>query len=165
MGARLRASAILLPLAALNSGTAFSQEVAFTSRTYLQSPVVIASVMPSKEFGFDSIVLRNDGRNTISAIHFQVTFRTSAGDEIADERRVAVNLEPRESRERVVALGQIEGLMQQARARRQESALVILTIESVEFQDGGEWKQTERDSGVPFDPVHPQREPNPLPKK
>jgi hypothetical protein len=58
----------------------------------------------------------------------------------------------------VVGLAQIDGLKQQARSRKVESALVILTIESVEFEGGGEWKQTEREGGTPIDPVNTPRE-------
>jgi len=137
---------------------AFGQQLAFTSRTYVQSPVVITSVEGSQEFGFDSVTLRNDGSNAIVAIHFQITVRTGAGDEIADERRVAVSLDPRDSRRVVVGLAQIEGLKQQARSRQLESALVILTVESIEFEGGGEWKQTERDRGITIDPVDAPRE-------
>jgi hypothetical protein len=144
------------------AGTAFCQQLAFTSRTYVQSPVVITSVQESKEFGFNSVAIRNDGSNPVSAIHFQIMLRTAAGDEIADERRVAAGIEPRDTKRLVVDLGHIEGLKQQARSRKQEAALVILTIESVEFQDGSEWKQTERDHGTPGDPTQPVKE---LPRK
>jgi hypothetical protein len=89
----------------------------------------------------------------VSAVHFQITFRTSGGDEIADERRVAVSIESRDTKLVVVDLAHIEGHKQLARSRKQDSALVILTIESVEFENGGEWKQTERDHGTPIDPV------------
>jgi len=116
----------------------------------------------SKEFGFDSVVIRNDRPAAIAAVHFQITLRTAAGDEIVDERRVAIGIEPRETKRLGVDLAQKDGLKQQARSRKQESALVILTIESVEFQNGSEWKQTERDSGTPFDPVRPVKE---LPRK
>jgi hypothetical protein len=153
MRMRRRVKIVLALLAALNCGTAFGQQVAFTSRTYVQSPVVITSVGASKEFGFDSVVLRNDGPNAISAVHFQITFRTDAGDEIAEERRVPVSLDSRDSKRVLVGLAQIEAFKQQAKSRKVESALVILTIESVEFEDGGEWKQTERDRGTPIDPV------------
>jgi hypothetical protein len=149
---------LLLPVA-------FGQQLAFTSRSYVQSPVVIAAVERSKDFGFDAVVLRNDGSNPIAAVHFQITFRTDAGDEIAEERRVAVSLDARDSKRLVVGLAQIEGLKQQARSRRQESALAILTIESVEFEDGTEWKQAERDHGLPIDPLQPRLELAPEPRK
>jgi hypothetical protein len=158
MPMRQRVRVVLILLAAWNCGTAFCQQLAFTSRTYVQSPVVITSVEGSKEFGFDSVILRNDGPGAISAVHFQITLRTGDGDEIADERRVAVSLDPRDTKRVVVGLAQIEGLKQQAKSRKQESALVILTIESIEFQDGGEWKQTERDGGITIDPVDAPRE-------
>jgi hypothetical protein len=151
---RQRVKIVLALLAALNCGTAFGQQVAFTSRTYVQSPVVITSVEASKEFGFDSVVLRNDAPNAISAVHFQVTFRTDAGDEIAEERRVPMSLESRDSQRVPVGLAGVEAFKQQAKSRKVESALVILAIESVEFEDGGEWKQTERDRGTPIDPVN-----------
>jgi hypothetical protein len=150
----------LLASAMLISLPVFGQQLAFTSRTYVQSPVIIASVEQSKEFGFDSVELRNDGPNAIGAVHFQITVRTTDGDEVADERRVTVSLDPRDTRRIVVGLAQIEGLKQLARSRKLESALVILTIESIEFEGGGEWKQTERDGGITIDPVDspPQRQ-------
>ena len=154
----MRIGIVLILLAVPNCGTAFGQQLAFTSRAYVQSPVVITSVEDSKEFGFDSVTLRNDGSNGIVAVHFQITVRTGAGDEVADERRVAVSLDPRDSKRLVVGLGQIEGLKQQARSRQQESALVVLTIESIEFEGGGEWKQTERDGGITIDPVDAPQE-------
>jgi hypothetical protein len=157
---KLRAWIIPALFAALQCGAASGQQLAFTSRTYVQSPVVITSVERSKEYGFDSVMLFNDGSNAISAVHFQITFRAGGDneiDEIVDERRVAVSLEPRDSKRLTISLAQIEGLKQQAKSRKQASALLIITIESVEFQDGGEWKQTERNGGVHYDPVQPNK--------
>src|ERR1700683_3180139 len=108
MQLRPRASMILLG----TCGAAFCQQLAFTSRTYVQSPVVITSVEASKEFGFDSVAIRNDGPSAVGAVHFQITFRTGAGDEIADERRVAASIERRDTRLVAVDLGHIEGLKQ-----------------------------------------------------
>jgi hypothetical protein len=150
---KLRAWAMLAFLPVLSATTAFCQQLAFTSRTYVQSPILITSMDRSRDFGFDSVALRNDGPKAISAVHFQITFRTSAGDEIADERRVVVSLDPRDSKRLTIGMAHIEGLRQQAKSRNQESALVIITIESVEFQDGSEWKQTERQNGITIDPV------------
>jgi hypothetical protein len=137
--------------------SAFCQELAFTSRMYVQSPVVISSVQRSKDFGFDSLMLRNDGTDAINAVHFQITLRTNAGDEIADERRVTVDLQPRESKRLFIGLAHIDALKDLAKSRKQTSALLILTIESVEFLNGGEWKQTERDRGIPIDPLPPEK--------
>jgi hypothetical protein len=127
---------------ALSGVAAFCQQVAFTSRTYLQSPVSIVSVEASKEFGFDSVVLRNDGTAAIRAVRFRVTLQAAgAVDEIADDRRVPVSLQPRDTRRVVLGLGHIQGLKQQAKSRKQESALAIITVETVEFEAGGEWKR------------------------
>jgi hypothetical protein len=147
-------------LAILTCITAFSQQLSFTSRAYIESPVVLTSIESSKEFGFDSVVVRNDGPRPITALHLQVTFRTPAGDEVADERRVAVNLDQRDIKRLEIGLGDVEGLKQKAKSRKQPSALVILTVESIEFLDGGEWKQTERDRGIPIDPF-PSQQPAP----
>lgn len=141
--------------AATVRGTALCQQLAFTSRAYIQCPVVILSVENSKQFGFDSVALRNEGPDAIRAVRFRVTFRTGAGDEVFDERRAAVSLDPRDSTRLAVFLGPVNSLRQTVKTRKQESALVILTIESVEFEDGGEWKQTEQNGGAPYDPVRP----------
>jgi hypothetical protein len=138
------------------ASSAFAQQVAFTSRAYVLSPVTIVSTDASKQFGFESITLRNDGPHAITAVHVQIMFHSEVGEEIADERRVAVNIDPRETRRFVVDLGHVDGLKQLARSRRQPSALAILTVESVEFADGSEWKQSERDHGAPVDPLMPQ---------
>lgn len=162
---RMRLAALVGASTTLLLLPAFGQQVAFTSRSYISSPVALSSVESSKDFGFESVVLRNDGPDTITAIHFQITLRTDAGDEIADERRIAVSLDPRDSKRVEIGLAGIEGLKQQARTRQQASALAILTIEAVEFQDGSEWKQGEREQGVPVDPLQPQRELAPQPRK
>jgi hypothetical protein len=145
------------PFRCLQCGTASGQQLAFTSRPYVQSPVVITSVEHSKEYGFDSVVLFNEGQSAISAVHFQIAFRAGGEDEVVDERRVTMSLDPRDSGRLTIGLAQIEGLRQLAKSRKQPSALVIMTIESVEFQDGAEWRQTERNGGVHYDPVKPAK--------
>jgi len=151
-------TAILFLLTAWGGSTAFAQQVAFTSRTYVQSPVLIVSIDQSKEFGFQSVTLRNDGPAAITAVRFLIVLRTGAGDEVADERRVAVDLDRQDTRTVSVGLADIKGLKEQIRSRNQKSALAILTIESVEFADGSEWKQSDREQGVPTDlPVSPAK--------
>lgn len=135
------------------ASSAFAQHVSFTSRAYVLSPVTIVAFDSSKEYGFDSLTIRNDGARAIAAVHVQIMFHGDAGDEVADERRVPVDVDPRGTRRFAVGMGHIEGLRQLARSRRQTSALAILTIESVEFADGSEWKQSEREQGAPIDPV------------
>src|ERR1019366_847888 len=136
---------------------AMGQQVAFTSRGYVQSPVSILSLESSKEFGFEAVVLRNGGVAAVSAVKFQVTVRAEgADDEVADERRVAVSLGLRESKKVVIGMGHVEGLRQRAKSRKQDAALVIITVEAVEFEDGSEWKRTE--NGVKMD-TYPDRIP------
>lgn len=139
------------------ASSALAQQVAFTSRAYVLSPVTVVSFDSSKEYGFDSLTIRNDGGRAVIAVHVQIVFHSAAGDEVADERRVQVDLDPRDTRRFAVALGQLEGLRQLARSRRQSSALAILTIEAVEFADGSEWKQSEREQGAPIDPLRPAK--------
>ena len=135
------------------ASSAFAQQVAFTSRAYVLSPVTIVSFDSSEEYGFDSVTMRNDSALPITAVRVQIIFHSEAGDEVADERRVPVDVDPRDTRRFAVAVGHIEGLRQLARSRRQSSALAILTIEAVEFADGSEWKQSEREHGAPVDPL------------
>lgn len=151
----MRAALLSLVLAS----AALAQQVAFTSRTYVLSPVTIVSFDSSKEYGFDSLTIRNDGARRITAIRVQIMFHSEAGDEIADERRVSVDIDPRDARHFTAAVGHIEGLKQLARSRRQSSALAILTVEAVEFADGSEWKQSEREQGAPIDPLRPAKIP------
>jgi hypothetical protein len=150
MNARL--PVCLIPVLAVFLGplAASGQHLAFTSRADLQSPVVIDSVLSSKEFGFESVALRNEGREAISAVHFRITFRAEAGDEVADERRVAVSIDSHDGKSVRLDLGDIPGLQQLARSRKQASALVILTVESVEFQNGGEWKPKAPQTDIPI---------------
>ncbi|HTA46474.1 MAG TPA: hypothetical protein VK789_28720 [Bryobacteraceae bacterium] len=141
---------VLLP--ALNCGIAFSQQLAFSSRAVLQSPVVVASFQSSKEFGFRSVVLRNDGSQPVKAVYFKVTWRadTDIDEEPAGERRTVVTLEPTTTKQVLIDLGDVEGLTQLVKSRKKRAATVILTIESIEFEDGHEWHNTEQD-GVPSD--------------
>jgi len=138
--------------------TANAQQLAFTSRNYVMSPVAILSTDSSKEYGFESVTLRNDSPKAIIGIRFQIVLRTDSDNEIADERHFTVNLEPHDTKRIDIGLAHIEGLRQQTRSRNRPSALAILTIEAVEFSDGGEWKQSEREQGTPIDPLVPQPE-------
>lgn len=146
---------ILLCALALTAG---AQQLSFTSRNYLMSPVAIVSTDSSKEYGFETVTLRNDGPKGISGVRLQIALRTDGGDEIADERHFTVDLDPHDTKRVEVGLAQIQSLKQQARSRHQKWALAILTVEAVEFPDGGEWKQSEREQGTPTDPLVPPLE-------
>lgn len=146
---------VLLP--ALNCGIAFCQQLAFSSRAVLQSPVVVTSFQSSKEFGFRSVVLRNDGGRAVKAVQFKLTWRagTDTEEEPAGERRTVVALEPTATKQVLVELGDVEGLTQLMKSRKRAAATVILTIEVVEFESGDEWHNTEQ-QGVPLDiPLQP----------
>lgn len=149
-GLRLMAPAIMLAALAL---TVSAQQLAFTTRAYVTAPVTIVSADSSREYGFESVMLRNDAAKTITGIRFQIVLHTDAGEEIADERRFTINLDPHDSKRVAVGLAEIQSLRQQTRARNQRSALAILTVEGVDFSDGSEWKQSEREQGTPIDPL------------
>jgi hypothetical protein len=137
----------------LGGGIAFGQKLAFTSRAYLDSPVRMSSVLESKAFGFDSVTLRNDGLSAVRAVQFRIVLRNGEDEEVADERRVPMNLEHGSSKQVVLSLGEVEGLKQLAKSWKKTAALVILTIESVEFENGEEWHRTEQKQDSPFDRI------------
>jgi hypothetical protein len=149
MSARLPVCLIPVLMTFVTPLAAFGQQLAFTSRADLQSPVVIDSVLSSKDFGFESVALRNEGPEAISAVHFRIVFRTDAGDEVADERRVGVSIDPHDGKTARIGLGEVTGLRLLARSRKQALALVILIVDAVEFRDGGEWRPEEPQSGIP----------------
>src|SRR5271154_2751656 len=97
-------------LATFLSAPICGQQVAFTSRAHLQCPMIVASTQESKVYGFESVVLQSDSANPVRAVRLKVTFRTRAGEEITDERRFVVDMEPRDKKRVVVDLGHIEGL-------------------------------------------------------
>jgi hypothetical protein len=132
-------------LLVLTSATLWGQQIAFTLRGRLiQCPVTVSSFTQSKEFGFDSIVLRNESAQPIEAVRFQVVFRTETGDEPVDGARVVIRLEPKDSKRLSIGLGQVTALTQKAKSAHQAAGLAILSVESVELPDGSVlW----RDSG------------------
>lgn len=90
-------------------------EVAFTSSNPFDSPVVISSFAQSKVYGFESVKLQNDGDIPVTAVELTVTLRTDAGDEVAEERRVAADLAPHDTKPVVADLGHVQGLAQKVR--------------------------------------------------
>lgn len=134
------------------------QQIAFTSRAHIQCPLIVTSTQESKTYGFESIVLQNDEAMPVRAIRLKVTLKTGAGEEITDDRRVTVDMDAHDHKRVVVDLGHIEGLRQKTKSRQQESALAILTITSVEFQDGTLWDEPDPVAGTPIDtPILPKK--------
>jgi hypothetical protein len=131
-----------------------AQQLAFTSRTHLQSPVIIESIESSRDYGFESLVLRNDAPNVVIAVRFLITLHSRSGDEVADDRRVPVQVNPRETKRITLGMAQIKGLKDQLRSYRQDDGLAILTIEALEFRDGTEWKRpTSVNTDLPTEPA------------
>src|SRR5256885_15713000 len=123
MRTMIEVAAVSILLSAFDCRITFCQQLAFTSRAYLQSPVALSSIESSAKFGFEAVVLRNEGSETISAVHLKLTLRAGMDDEIADERRVAVSIEPSASKRVVTELGHVQGLTQLVKSRKQSAAL------------------------------------------
>jgi hypothetical protein len=135
----------------------FGQQVAFTTRTFIESPIVLSSFAQSKVFGFETVMLSNDGDLPVTAVRLQVSFRTVQGDEIVEDRRFAVELRPRETKRTVIDLGHIQALQGKLTHGREDTrGLAILSVRMVEFGDGTSWQP-----GLPAarDPLEPARIP------
>ena len=147
----MRAPIASILLLTLNSGISFGQHLIFTSRASLQSPITFSSIESSRNFGFDSVLLRNGASDTITAVHFKITLGPGTDGEVADERRVPVRIEPSASKRVITELGHVESIKQLLKSRNQTAPIVILTIDSVEFETGVEWRQPQDQLGVPLD--------------
>ena len=51
---------------------AYAQHIVFTMRTHPSCPVVITSVWPSKEFGFEQVTLLDDSGKPIDSMELRV---------------------------------------------------------------------------------------------
>jgi hypothetical protein len=138
----------LLILIAVALALASDPELAFTTRNPFDCPVSISSFAQSKAYGFESVRLANEGDTPVSAVELTVTLRTDAGEEVAEERRVATELPPHDAQKVVADLGHVEGLGQKVKSARQEKGLAILTVKLVEFADGTLW-QPKPVEGIP----------------
>ncbi len=114
----------------------------------LRLPVAISSFAQSKVYGFESVRLENDGDAAVTAVELTVTLRTDAGEEVAEERRVAAELPPHDAKRVIADLGHVQGLGQKVKSARQEKGLAILTVKLVEFADGTVW-QPKPVEGIP----------------
>jgi hypothetical protein len=136
-------------LALAGSLSASDPAVAFTTRNSFDCPVRISSFAQSKLYGFEFVTLENDGDAPVSAVELTVTLRTGAGDELAQERRLAVDLKARDAKKVIAELAQVEGLGNKVKSSRQEKGLAILTVKLVEFADGTSWQSKGQIEGVP----------------
>ncbi len=98
-------------------------------------------------------MIRNDAPEPVIAVRFSVTLHSGSGDEIADERRIAVQIQTNETKRVTVGLAQIKGLKDRLRSYHQSEGLAILSVEALEFRDGSEWKRPhEVNTDLPIQP-------------
>jgi hypothetical protein len=140
-------------LALASASAAIGPQIVFTTRGQLDSPIVISSFAESKVYGFDAVMLRNDGSAPVTAVQFVVTFRTDSGDEVAEERRFAVELLSHETKRVTVDLGHIEGLRQKIKSALDSKALAVLSLKLVEFRNGESWRPGGPIEGTPVQGV------------
>lgn len=132
---------------------AHGQRVVFTMLTHPSSPVLIASVSPSKDFGFQSVTLLNDSGKAIESMSLKVVLATPGmREELVDGGRVFAKLEPGDRKSVEVFLGRIQALAQRARELRQDAARAIVSVESVDFSDGTRWDGQEPMVDIPMRP-------------
>jgi hypothetical protein len=132
-----------------NGAIAFAQQVSFTTRSSIDCPIAVASFVESRVYGFESVLLRNDGDHAVTAVQLRITLRTDSGEEVVEDRRFAVALQPRDEKRMNGDLGHIQGLTQKVRSAHQEKALAILTVKQVEFEDGSSWQTGQPLEGAP----------------
>jgi hypothetical protein len=147
----------VLPLIAVvvsaSLASALAQQLSFTTRNALDCPVSVSSFVESKVYGFESMLVRNDGDRAITAVQLRVTLHSDAGDEVVEDRRFAVSIQPRNEKRITGDLGHVQGLTQKAKSAHQENALAILTVKQVEFEDGSSWQAGQPVEGIPALPA------------
>jgi|SRR5581483_11368386 len=127
---------------------AYGQRVVFTMITPASSPLVIASVASSHDYGFQSLTLLNDSDKVVESVRFRVTMK----DEVVDGGQVFAKLEPGDRKSVDVFLGRMTALTQRARELKIEIARAIVTVESVDFADGTQWSGDQPLRDVPIGP-------------
>ena len=133
----------------LGSMAAHGQHLVFTMMTHPNCPVVITSVAPSKDFGFQSVMMTNDSPKAISAVDVKVVFATArAEEESVDGGHVYATIESGERKSVDLFLGRISALKQRAKELKLDVARAIVLVEAVEFSDGTRW-----DPGVLIGPA------------
>jgi hypothetical protein len=132
-----------------------AERVFFTTRIPWASPVLISSPFTSKQFGFESVILRNTSTKVIEALDLKVVLSTTgSAEEEVDGGRIHVSLEPGQAKRADVYLGQIKALQQKAHSLRLDTAVIVLFIASADFADGSRWNGDEAAPPIDF-PVQP----------
>jgi hypothetical protein len=133
---------------------AHAERVVFTMLTSPTCPVLVSAREQSKDFGFQSVLFRNDSDKPIHALYLAVTFYTAKArerEEIVDSGHIYIELEPGEEKRLDVFLGRIQALNQKAKSVGQEVAWAKLFVDSVEFSDGSRWEMNKAQE-EPVDP-------------
>jgi hypothetical protein len=136
----LAAAALVLAGTLIASDQKAAETVAFTIRNSFDCPITISSFAQSKAYGFEYVMLRNEGDVAVTAADLLVTLRTDGGDETVEERRISVDIAARDMKRVAADLGHVEGLGQKVKSARREQGLAILTVTSLEFADGSLWQ-------------------------
>ena len=148
----MRADNILVGILLLPA-IAHGQHLVFTMLTHPTCPLVMASISSSRDFGFQSVALRNDSGKAIESIRLRVVLATPRGrDEWVDGGRVFARLEPGDRKEVEVFLGRTQALSQRARELKLGVGRAIVMVESADFSDGTRWTDEEPVVGVPDEP-------------
>jgi hypothetical protein len=137
----------------LGAACLYAGEPAFTTRVSFESPVTVSSFTESKVYGFESVLLENDGEEAVSFVQLMITFRTDSGDEIVADRRFQAGIGSRSTKRIIIDLGQKEALRQKMKPGPDSKALAILTIKAIELADGRVWQS--ETAPLTLDPLVP----------
>jgi hypothetical protein len=142
----------------LGTAAADTERVLFTTRTTLEAPVGASDPVASKEYGFESVTLRNISAQDIEAVELKVVMVTAESlEQEVDGGRIHVSLEAGTSKKVDVYLGQIKALQQKAHSMRLDPAVTVLTVASTDFADGTIWYATEGGATIDSPPDAPLR--------
>jgi len=133
---------------------AHAERLVFTLLTSPTCPVFASAHEQSKDYGFQSLLFRNDSDKPIQTLYLTVTFytaKTRDREEVVDSGHIYLTLEPGEQKRLDVFLGRIRALTQKANSAGQEVAWVKLFIDSAEFSDGSRWEASPPSEGIPID--------------
>jgi hypothetical protein len=120
---------------------AHAQHLYFTVLTHPGCPVEISEVKESKDFGFQSVIFRNDVGKPVESVHLRVTFGAPGEiEELVDSGHIYISLISGDSKRQDVFLARRTALSQKAQSDHVEIARAVLSVESVEFVDGTRWE-------------------------
>lgn len=156
--------AIIVLLLAIST-PARGQQIAFTFRNLIDCPITISSFLETKAYGFESVVLRNDVDRPVTAVYLRVAMRTESGDEVVEDRRVDIFLEPHDTKRAMTGLGHVEGLRVKARSLHRERAIAILSVKLIEYDDRTSWQPAGSVEGIPGEDSTPPPLPRLIPNK